>query len=557
MKTPKLSLLLPLLLFTLSLSAQVQWYQNQDGNNVFPDGTYGTSLQSFNNTSFIACYQWSVNNDQYTWKISKTNLNGNEQRSFFLTGTVSSAEVKVGRYNSVYVLQRKFPIGQNAQYILYKLDHNLNVKAQRSITLPGNFNIVSLNAFELDESDNVYFAGDGQYPDASGYSSASFVMKLDKSLNLKWKKIEAAQTSFVRLHIDRHGRVIVLQDFYTFFPEVRITRITANGLYSVTMAVQTDPGRYNLFSKSDKDDNLFLYGGKMVGDTAQAMFLHKISMRTNRIIYSKTYFTAPGSQLNDFKLDKHGNIFSLVTQYFGPDDQVSKISRINASSGNIYWNRSFPFAQDSCILSKIIMDEDDRFYAIGEKRSNTYFSKGFAMQIKKNGSRENNFPAPDSVAFQRSHFLVDGIIDNNNQLIAIGNTNDFDTVTYSSTYFRSFAVRFGNKRCDNSFNKTENLLTTEAETVIKPEAEETVPAAVKLTIYPNPAQNQLTVANLNKDEYDNLAVYTMQGALILKQSVNGTIVRMNISNLTDGVYLLVLRSSVLLKEKSIKFVVRK
>ncbi len=76
-------------------------------------------------------------------------------------------------------------------------------------------------------------------------------------------------------------------------------------------------------------------------------------------------------------------------------------------------------------------------------------------------------------------------------------------------------------------------------------------------VYTSSAQNQLVITNLKPDEYDRAAVVNMQGAVVLKQSVNATLLRLDISNLVDGLYLLVLRSSASLKEKSIKFVVKR
>ena len=555
MKQLKSALLVSLLLLSLSLSAQLQWYQNQDGNNPAPYGTYCSSIQSFNSTSFVACYQWSVNNDEVTWKISKTNMNGTELKSFFVTGFFSIAEVKVGRFNSVYVLQRNFPSGQNAEYILYKLDNNLNIKSQKNIVIPGNFYIASINAFALDDIDNVYLAGDGQYTGQTGLSPASFVMKADRNLITKWNRMDSTATSYARLHIDRHGRVLVLQDHTSFFPLVRIAKINSNGSLSSVRDIMTRTNRYNLFSALDDNDDLLLYGGITIGDTAQAVYLTKVSNRTAKTIFNKVYFTAPGAQLNDLKLDRHGNIFSLVSQYFSSDDQVSKISRINPSNGNISWNRSFSFSGDSSLLTKLVINNDDKFYALGEKRSHTYFSKGFAVRMRKNGQMENRFQSPDSVTFQRSHMLFDGITDEDNQLVAIGNTNDFDTLTFSSSYYRSFAVRFGTTKC-NSDKKDESQAKPVTETM-KETKNETDILGLKLTIYPNPAQELLTISNINNEEYDNLAVYNMQGVLIIKQPVNGKTSRLDVSALKNGVYILVLRSTILLREKTIKFVVQK
>lgn len=106
MKTPRPLLVIQLVLLQFSLSAQVQWYQNQDGNNQYPAGTSAISVQSLTNTSFIASYLWTMSNDDYTWKISKTNSSGAEEKTFFLTGTTAQVDVKVGDENTIFVLKK-------------------------------------------------------------------------------------------------------------------------------------------------------------------------------------------------------------------------------------------------------------------------------------------------------------------------------------------------------------------------------------------------------------------------------------------------------------------
>lgn len=76
-------------------------------------------------------------------------------------------------------------------------------------------------------------------------------------------------------------------------------------------------------------------------------------------------------------------------------------------------------------------------------------------------------------------------------------------------------------------------------------------------IYTSSAQNQLVITNLKPDEYDKAAVVNMQGAVVLKQSINSTLLRLDISNLVDGLYLLILHSSASLKEKNVKFIVKR
>ncbi|MBC7874307.1 MAG: T9SS type A sorting domain-containing protein [Ferruginibacter sp.] len=556
------------LLLQLTSSAQVQWYQNQDGNNPPPYGTVATTLQPFTSNTFIACYLWSTNNELNTWKISKSNTSGTELKTFYVTGISSTVEFKTGPNNTVYVFERSFTPEYLPKYIVYKLNANLEITAQRSIEFPNGFYIYNVNAFELDDPGNLYFAGDGQYTNAAGGPSpASFVLKTNKNLVNSWRRMDSTETSFTRLHIDRWGRVLVVEDHYTFFPQVRIKRFAYNGQPLSTFNVQNDINRYSLYTSLDDDDNILVYGGKTVGESSQAIYLKRVSRFSGNVVYSKTHFTAPSTQLNDFKIDRHGNIFTLVTQYFGPDNQKCRISRINLATGNISWNRSMQFSADSCNLTRLVMNEHDQFFAIGERRSGAFFSKGFALRIKKSGQLNGNYIAPDSVAFHRSHWLADGIMDNNNQLIAIGNTNDFDTITYSNNYFRSFAVRFGNN--NNCYGRGEEEMITAtgdndtdgitAGAAEDETQEETGQAGLnpQLAIYPNPVQNQLTVTNIDPGEYDRIAVYNMQGAVMQLQTVRTTMAKMDISHLPDGVYLLLLRSSGTLKEKSIKFIVRK
>jgi hypothetical protein len=559
MKTLKPISFLSLMMLQITLTAQVQWYQNQDANNPLPSATVATSIKQFTSSTFIACYLWSINNEQNTWKVSKSNINGTEIKTFFATGIYSNVEFKVGRNNCIYVFERSFTPDYSPQYKIYKLDANLNITTQRNIELPNGFIIYSVNAFELDDLSNVYFAGDGQYPNQNGgVSPASFVLKTNKQLVNSWSRMDSTETSFTRLLVDRWGRILVTEDYYTFFPTVRIKRFAFNGQSLSTFIINTDAGRYTVNTTLDNDDNILMYGCRTVNQTSRAMYLKRISRVSGNVVYSKTHFTAAELQLNDFKTDHSGNIFTLVTQSEGTGTQKCKISRINLSNGTIAWNRNMNFSQDSCNLTRLVINENERFYAVGEKKSSIYFSKGFALRIKKNGGQlDGNFPAPDSVVFQRSHWLSDGFADYNNRLIAIGCTTDLDTVTYNSSYFRSFAVQFNNNNCYGKGGEAGETVNEEMPTETAMEETDPVILNSQLVLYPNPVQSQLTVSNINPDEYNRVLIYDMQGALLQQQTVSTSTSRIDINNLTDGVYLLVLRSSVSLKEKIIKFVVRK
>lgn len=89
------------------------------------------------------------------------------------------------------------------------------------------------------------------------------------------------------------------------------------------------------------------------------------------------------------------------------------------------------------------------------------------------------------------------------------------------------------------------------------QVEQKVPITEKLVVYLNPVQSQLVANNPAPGEYDKLTIYDMRGAPLLQQTIKTNTIRVDISSLEDGVYLLVLRASATGKEKSMKFVVRK
>lgn len=70
-------------------------------------------------------------------------------------------------------------------------------------------------------------------------------------------------------------------------------------------------------------------------------------------------------------------------------------------------------------------------------------------------------------------------------------------------------------------------------------------------------QNQIQLTNLQPEEYDKLAILDLQGTILVKKTVHTPTAVLDITMLEDGVYILQLRSSVRLKEKTIKFIIRK
>ena len=70
-------------------------------------------------------------------------------------------------------------------------------------------------------------------------------------------------------------------------------------------------------------------------------------------------------------------------------------------------------------------------------------------------------------------------------------------------------------------------------------------------------QNPLLLTELKTEEFDRVAIVNMKGAVLQKQAISGPALRLDLSDLEEGVHLLILRSSTRLKEKSIKMIVRR
>ena len=134
---------------------------------------------------------------------------------------------------------------------------------------------------------------------------------------------------------------------------------------------------------------------------------------------------------------------------------------------------------------------------------------------------------------------------------------DFGNIKYYSRYFRSFAVQFYFKHCYSNGCVVSETGNDRMQTDGTPAETDPVILTSQLVIYPNPVQDQLTVCNINPAEYNRLLIYNMQGGQLQQQTVTTSITRIDITSLTDGIYLLILRSSVSFQEKIIKFVVRK
>lgn len=551
MKTPpspsiwtKSILLLLTFFITGYLPAQIQWYQNQDGQNTIPEGTFAGSIKPFTLNTFVACYKWQTTGDQYSWKVSKSTLGGTELKTFYATGTTAEVEMKTNRNGTVYVLKKDYPLGQSPVYTLYRLNSNLEVTGQRILNFPGDYSITSLNAFETDNDANIFLAGDGQYPDGPGFSPASFITKLDKNLHTKWTRMQQGATSFAHLNVESSGKVWLVEDSYNFFPDVYIRKYSSSGTLYFKDTVSTSYARYDMYTKTDGDGNLFLYGNTGVGDTSQGMYLYKLARNTGSIVYNRTLQAATGFQLYDLMIDNNDRIYTSAWRYLSNGSQENNICRINNGNGNINWSKRIDFTQDSLLLYKLV-DAGDKIYVLGERRCGAFLSKGQGVSIRKTGQLESTLGGPDSTYCNKSHTLTDGIVAYNGNLVTIGNTTEIDMQTFNSNYYKAFAVSLNNNQC---FDRP-------AVSAKGAGADELTTVSATASIYPNPVSEYFIVTGLNEGGYDRITLYNMMGEQVYSKSTSGNTTRVEAGTLKAGTYLATLYSSSTLKQKTIKIIV--
>ena len=198
-------------------------------------------------------------------------------------------------------------------------------------------------------------------------------------------------------------------------------------------------------------------------------------------------------------------------------------------------------------------------FLLGEKRSGSYDSKGLAVQVKRNGQRGDAFISPDSVAFARSHTLFQGIADAQEGLIAIGNTNDLDTLTGSSTYFRAFALGNTKRRHGHGCGQDDRSTAIAESVAASPALADSVKSekVTKPMVYPNPATDRITVRLPDAGGYYQVQIYDLQGHLQATQRSTGNTASFDLSRFASGIYMMVFRTSTGVTETPVRFSVRR
>ena len=79
----------------------------------------------------------------------------------------------------------------------------------------------------------------------------------------------------------------------------------------------------------------------------------------------------------------------------------------------------------------------------------------------------------------------------------------------------------------------------------------------QLDVFKSNVYNHIQVTDLDVEKFDKISVTNKQGSVLIKKTVNTPITNMDLSQLEDGVYLLGLWSSTNMREKIIKFIIRR
>ncbi len=544
--------LLPALLFLVQMQAgaQLQWYQDQDGPNQYPSGTMPTCILPFNANSFLSLYLWSTDADNnFVWKISRSSLSGTEEKTFYISGRFSQVQMKIASNGFIYAMESSYPAGAGPVYTLFKLDGNLSMKAQRTISLPGTFTIYNINAFATDDDANIYVAGDGATQDQS---PASFVIKSSSNFLTRWNHIDTIPTSFTQMQVDHHGTVWLMEDYYSFYPDVHIRSISQSGAMERVNTLTTSPGRQGISMQLDAADNLLLYGNEMDSNYMVDVFLYKFNSSSRQIVYRKSFFTSQYIYINDLKQDGTGNIFALTTWFNSSWEQTSRVCSIYPNNGSVIWSQDFSYVQDSITLNRLAIGRGNLLYAVGQQSQDLNWSRGYAVRLQKWGGSLSNLQGPDSVSFYKMHYLMDGIADRNDQLIAVGATNDLDPITFTSTYSRAFASRYNNVaplvRSSGTQTTDQPQTNTNAAT--------NEPAAGKAILaYPNPAKDHITVTGSDLGGYSKLSLMDEKGKAVWQQMLNGSAVTINVGSLPNGNYTIWLSAGRDGLQKAVRFIV--
>ena len=79
----------------------------------------------------------------------------------------------------------------------------------------------------------------------------------------------------------------------------------------------------------------------------------------------------------------------------------------------------------------------------------------------------------------------------------------------------------------------------------------------QLDVFKSNVYNTVQLTDLDVEKFDKISITNKQGTVLIKKTVNTSIANMDLSQLEDGVYLLGLWSSTNMREKIIKFIIRR
>ena len=113
-------------------------------------------------------------------------------------------------------------------------------------------------------------------------------------------------------------------------------------------------------------------------------------------------------------------------------------------------------------------------------------------------------------------------------------------LAWVSSYW-SFALGLGKRRHGHDCDEHDRPATI-AETVTAKAAVEEM-GLIKTLVYPNPARDRITVQNPDPEKYSQELIYDIRGHQLSQQYFSGNSASFDLTRMSSGIYLVVLRSA--------------
>ena len=263
------------------------------------------------------------------------------------------------------------------------------------------------------------------------------------------------------------------------------------------------------------------------------------------------------SKFGAFKSDITPHNFNIggvhVEQYFSPEDSTNKhiIEAINSANTELYFGvYTFTDSPDAdSIVKKInegiyvsgIMDQYSQAFS-AYATLNPIMGNSLKIYAQTNSIYHNKFMIVDECDTNSDPLTLTG---SHNWTISANTKNDENTVIIhdakiANIYYQAFSKDFS------------DLGGSLSPQCIPNSVEEISDKKENLLLYPNPESNELTIQLNEASEKYFFEIYNSLGQKLMNGTFFGNTQKINISNLTNGIYILVLSNNK--KQYSQKFI---